>query len=317
MTRWLRGLEVVPLEPHHIVDAAVLVARDARKQRLDVPELPCTLDDPAVAASQLESIVGNGLGVAVLDAGELVGFLAGAPVSLWGAPGVYVAEWGNAARDRRVVLAAYAAASRLWVTSGRGVHAVTLWVRAGANEAAWHQLGFGRVVVDAVRGLGELAAGGGEVRRATVADVATIASFEGALWHHLAAPPVCRVHPPPVGPTDLAERLADPRRPLWLIEDGGQAIGYVSLTSEHETTALAADDTVVCDGAFVVPEARRRGAGRTLVSAAIAWAAADGFARLAIDYESANIEATEFWPAVGFCAVLHSVARTVAVPKAP
>ncbi len=318
MSRRSGNLEVVPLEAHHIPRAATLVAEGAREQRHAAPQLPFTLDDSTVAAELLEPLAGNGLGVVVLDDGALVGLLAGVAVPLWGSPGVYVAEWGNAARGPEVVLAAYAAASQLWVAAGCAAHVVTLWAHAAANEAAWHQLGFGRVVVDAVRGLDEIEGGRGQVRRATVADVAEIVSLEEALWRHLAAPPVSRVHPPPAGPAGVAERLADPRRPAWIVEDGGRAIGYVSLTSgEHETTALAADDTAVCDGAFVVPEVRRRGAGRCLVSAAMGWAAAEGFARLAIDYESANLEAATFWPGAGFRAVLHSVARTVILPKAP
>lgn len=310
--------KVVPFGEQHVGAAAGLVAQAAAAQRRRVPLLPPTLEDSVVTAGLLGDLVGNGLGVAVLDRGRLLGFLAGMPAPLWGSPGVYVTEWGSAARDPDVLLAAYGDASRLWVGAGRPVHAVSTWAGDAPYEAAWHTLGFGRVVVDAVRGLEAISGRGEHVRRAEATDAGAVGHLERSLWEHLAAPPASRAHPEPAGIDQLERRLRDPREPVWIVEAGGQSIGYLSLTSgEHETTVLATDDTVVCDGAFVVPGARRRGAGSSLLAAALAWARTEGFARLAVDYESANLEAAKFWSATGFRSVVHSVARTVVMPKGP
>jgi GNAT superfamily N-acetyltransferase len=62
----------------------------------------------------------------------------------------------------------------------------------------------------------------------------------------------------------------------------------------------------------VLPGLRGRGVGTALLAVALEWAAGAGFAGCVLDYESANLPATRFWPAVGFSPVLHSVGRRTA-----
>jgi hypothetical protein len=45
---------------------------------------------------------------------------------------------------------------------------------------------------------------------------------------------------------------------------------------------------------------------------ALQWAARAGFGGYALDFQSANLVAARFWPAVGFCPVLPSVGRRTA-----
>jgi GNAT superfamily N-acetyltransferase len=227
-----------------------------------------------------------------------------------------VPEWGQAAATPALVADLYAAASAHWAAAGRTVHAVTLWAHEPGTEAAWHDLGFGRAVVDAVRGLEAPARRprGVTVHPAGPRDASTLARLERALWDHLASPPVSRVQPGgPGGRAEAAARLADPARPVWLAEMGGAAAGFISLQpSDDAPVSLRSPDLVRCDGAFVVPERRGRGVGAILLGTALRWAAAAGFTGCTLDYESANLSAARFWPASGFAAVLHSVGRRIA-----
>jgi hypothetical protein len=52
--------------------------------------------------------------------------------------------------------------------------------------------------------------------------------------------------------------------------------------------------------------------GTALLGVALRWAAGAGFAGCTLDYESANLPATRFWPAAGFSPVLCSVGRLLA-----
>jgi hypothetical protein len=53
-------------------------------------------------------------------------------------------------------------------------------------------------------------------------------------------------------------------------------------------------------------------AGGGLGVTALQWAARAGFGGYALDYQSANLVAARFWPAVGFSPVLCSVGRRLA-----
>ncbi len=254
----------------------------------------------------------NGLGVAAADGERVLGFMVPLACVLWGGPAAYIAEWGWAAADGEMVMALYAAAAPRWVDEGRLLHAITAWAGEPGLEEAWHGLGFGRVVVDAVRDLGPVKEPGAAVlvRRAGPEDAGTLACLERALWEHMAAPPVCRVHPPPGGLADAVERLTDPARPVWFAESDGTDLGFVSLQVEGDTPAvLRSPGLVYCDGAFVEHEARRQGVGAALLAAALDWAREEGFTGCTVDFESANPEAARFWPRAGFRPVLHFLAR--------
>jgi GNAT superfamily N-acetyltransferase len=304
---------IVPFAPEHVAGAAALVAEDCAAARRAHPLVPRTLEDPGRVAGFLAGPAAGGLGVTALAGRRVVGFLAPLAVELWGALGAYVPEWGRSGAGTGCAADLYAAAAAGWVAAGRRTHAVTLWAHEVEAEAAWHTLGFGRVVVDAVRGLEPPARRGRgvAVRPASRADASILAGLEQALWEHLAGAPVFRVHPRP-GRAEAVRRLADPARPVWLAELAGAVVGFLSLQpGDNAPAALRAPNLVRCDGAFVAPARRGRGAGSALLGAALRWAAAAGFDGCSLDYESANPEASRFWPAAGFAAVLHSLARRV------
>jgi GNAT superfamily N-acetyltransferase len=290
------------------------VAAAAGEGRRRHPLLPSDPADPARAEARLAGLAGSGLGVAAVQGRRVVGFLLPVACELWGGPGAYVPEWGQAGAPE-MVAPLYAAASALWMAAGRTIHGVTLWSHQPAAETAWHDLGFGRVVVDALRGLESLPrrARGVTVRFATPRDAFTLAAWERALWEHLAAAPVSRVFPAPGGKAEAAARLADPAQPVWLAEVAGRPAGFISLQPADEVpAALRCPELVRCDGAFVVPERRGRGVAATLLGEALRWAAGAGFNGCTLDFESANVPAARFWPAAGFSPVLHSVGRHTA-----
>jgi len=279
------------------------------------PALPATLEDVSRVQGLLAGPSLNGLGAAAMDGEGVIGFLVPLACVLWDRPAAYVPEWGWAAADADVVVALYEVAAVRWVEAGRTTHAVTVWADESEMEDAWHRLGFGRVVVDALRDLGPVEAPRATVpiRRASPGDAADLADLEHALWEYLAAPPICRVHPPPGGSAETAQRLADPAQPVWMAGPDGSPVGFLWLQSEGDPpAALCSSALVRCDGALVLPGERRQGVGAALLGAAVEWARASGFTGCTLDYESANPAAARFWPWAGFRPVLHSLARKVA-----
>jgi ribosomal protein S18 acetylase RimI-like enzyme len=79
---------------------------------------------------------------------------------------------------------------------------------------------------------------------------------------------------------------------VWALEDDGKAIGYV--------TAEEVVPGVMTLGMAVLPEARRRGGGRTLLEAAIEHARASGSHKLSLEVWTDNAPAISLYASAGF-----------------
>ncbi len=127
-------------------------------------------------ARRLRDVADHRLGVAAFEAvrssrsSARTGSTSGARRSRTSPSGPHVAPEPDMARRL------YGAASEVWREQLRPVHTVTLWARDADGEAAWHDLGFGRVVVDTVRDLTPPRAPEGvDVRRAGASEAAGLA----------------------------------------------------------------------------------------------------------------------------------------------
>ena len=133
-------------------------------------------------------------------------------------------------------------------------------------------------------------------RRARRPDLAAIA----ALWRELVLH-----HEPGVGaaaiPAAQLERLVrDEGAAAWVVEDDGVAAGFCAAQVETAPDALAERRRAVITELYVRPPLRRRGAGRALVAAALAWARARGASRVEVRVAARNAEGQAFWRALGF-----------------
>jgi predicted N-acetyltransferase YhbS len=130
-----------------------------------------------------------------------------------------------------------------------------------------------------------------EVRPATVADAADIATLSGQLGY-------------PLDEATALERLAaindDPRHSVFVAEDeSGTVVGWI-----HVMPKIMLLVSNVCEiGGLVVDESHRSmGVGRALVAAAEAWAHASGYRELTVRSDTRRAAAHGFYPALGFVA---------------
>lgn len=257
-------------------------------------------------------------GVVALRDRRVVGFLVGFPARLFnGLPGVHVPEWGHAVDgDPSVYGPLYRAASQRWVAAGRLSHALSLFSGDGAGLESWSGMDFGRHLIDGVRRVVTAArpSTGVAVRLAVEADLEAAAALEEATAAHLRAAPVFLARRPDDHDALLA-RLGDPQRPVFVAETDDRVVGWLTASpSEDSSFTLRRHVPLAIDGAFVEPARRGAGIGTILVESMVAWAAAEGFEWIAVDYETANFEAAAFWPRCGFDPVLVSLARTIVIP---
>jgi ribosomal protein S18 acetylase RimI-like enzyme len=99
----------------------------------------------------------------------------------------------------------------------------------------------------------------------------------------------------------LAGFLRDPSHRLLVAEArDGNLLGFALAAVARRPGPFAERERGEIDWLFVREEARRRGAGRALVAAALAWLRERGVARVEIQVARGNASGSAFWRALGF-----------------
>ena len=299
-------MEIVPFEPQLDRPAAELVARRVSAARPANPLIPAAWTDADRYLSELETLHRRGSGVAMLHAGRLAGFMAAFEVRR-GPTWTYTPEWGWAAEPipsvrmsrRTVIEELYAGIAARWVDAGFRAQYVSVLAhdRTALGTLAW--VGFGRDTMDGLRDLSPIdRVPGVVVRRAVRADAPILAELEEGLRAHLAGSPVFFELGPARTLAEQRKRIADEDAAVLVAEVDGRVIGHmlVGPSSDDAATIIRDPGTASISGAFVQPEHRRGGVADTLLAAAIDWARDCGYERIAVDFETANLLASRFWP---------------------
>ena len=302
-------MEIIPLTAERAAEAAALLADNYRALRAAVQSLPERHEDPGAAQQPIERALAGGLGFGATESGRLVGYLAGFRIPRFKgrAHGFLVPTFGHAASGGDAARVAtyrrlYSVAAEEWLRAGLYAHAVQLPAPDAAARELFFRLGFGMIVIDAVRPLpgpspipGERP-DGTEVRRASVEDAPLLLPLARGLLDHLASAPIFL---PREEPTldEQVEWLKGDDHALWLAFADGDPVGYIRCQPTPGDVAHYVQDpkTVSITGAFVRPEVRGRGVAAALLADLLDWATTRGYARCAVDCESANAEGSGFW----------------------
>ena len=196
-------------------------------------------------------------------------------------------------------------AGRTWVGRGARTHAVSVPIDEALIRDTLAWLGYGIVVIDALRGLDDpalpaaraSAPPGVRVRRAGPDDLPAVLPLDRGLRRHLLDAPTFLVLQRPQDPDALAARLADPDVATFVAEVDGVAVAVLRVGPPADDVAfLVRDpDTASINLAFTRAEHRGGGVAAALLGAAEAWARERGAVRLGVDFESANVLAARFW----------------------
>ena len=130
------------------------------------------------------------------------------------------------------------------------------------------------------------------IRPATVADQDALGRFGGALMrqHHTADPRrFIKVEHPEAGyGRFLVSQLSNPNSLVMVAEHSGTVIGYVFADVESTNWMELRGPCGVVHDVYVDEAARRLGAGRELMSAAIAWIHSKGRSQVVLLTKSRN-----------------------------
>jgi GNAT superfamily N-acetyltransferase len=315
------SVTVAPLLEEHAEPAARLVRERVALLRRQVPELSDSCGSPETLAARIARLADRGPGAVALEAGRLVGFIGAFPLRFGGRSSLLSPEWGNGVTPgletgtaRRVREALYADVAREWDARGVETHLVCLLAHDRDAVELYSWLGFGCVVCDGVRPLTRIADPRTScvVRRATAGDATFALDLDRRLHAHMEASPIFLSHGQPEDSEWWEARIADPACAVWIAEGGAGPVGYLiqGPASDDACDLIVDPATSSITGAYVVPDARNGGAATALLLHAVEWARAQGYERLSVDFESANLEGSRFWLR-HFRPVVVSLARTV------
>ncbi|HJW21528.1 MAG TPA: GNAT family N-acetyltransferase [Candidatus Limnocylindrales bacterium] len=308
-------LDVRPLEAGDLDAAAALLAERHRRHRLAEPLLDPAYEELGAARREIEALlaVESADGWFASRAGTPAGFLVGISKSTatWGG-NVWVESAGHAATDAPAVRALYSAAAAAWVDAGRPNHHVLLPATDRDLIEAWFGLDFGQQHIHAVRALPPASFGVVPdtemlVRRAARADIPALVDLELVLPRHSRRSPVfSRLEPEPADEVraNLEADIDDGRWTMFVAEVSGRVVGSAigcALTESSTNSGLVRPANAGFLGyAAVLPGARGLGVGRALGETVLAWARDAGYAVVATDWRSTNLEADRSWRGLGF-----------------
>jgi GNAT superfamily N-acetyltransferase len=270
--------------------------------------LPASKALPDGVRPHIERLADAGHGFAAIEDGRLVGYLAGIriPGFKGHATGFLATDFGHAALGDSAARVStyrklYSVAAEQWLIADVLTHAITIPANDSAARELFVRLGFGMLVIDAVRPLpGQPIAARcrSEVQivRAGVADAPLLMPLAAGLADHLRRSPIFLRHEAPT----LAEQidwLRNDGQALWIALEDGEPLGFIQCEPTPSDVAWHVQDsgTVSITGAFVKPECRGSGIADRLLAILLEWATARGYQRCAVDCESANHEGCDFW----------------------
>jgi GNAT superfamily N-acetyltransferase len=316
--------EIRPFADEHVDDAARLLAARHRAQRAVEPGLSAAYEAPETTRIAIAELIASGAtGAVALRAGEVVGYLVGAPRGpLWG-PNVWVEGAGHAVAEAETVRDLYGFSAARWVDAGATSHYAVVPATDATLVDAWFRIGFGQQHVHAIRepaGPTEVLRlpPGIDIRRAERRDIPTLARLEVELAEHQGRSPVFSGYEPPPLTEAIKEwedGFDDPTYTTFVAEHAGAVVGSavgcsIGASNEHRGIVQPADAGFL-GFAAVLPEARGLGAGRALGEAVLLWARDAGYPTVVTDWRETNLLSSRTWPRLGFRPLFRRLHRAV------
>lgn len=299
-------MEITSFRNDCLPDMAQLFIQNFSKLRAAVPVLPDLMQNIDHIIDLLSGLSESCPGVVALEGGSVVGYIGWYVVEHFRSTDRrcgFCTEWAHSTVEglsAAVYRVMYREAARHWLDCGCAVHGLTLLAHDHPAREVWFWNGFGLAVVDAIRStqpLGIAPPTGYVVRPATMDDIDALVALELEHGQHYQQPPVLMEAYHPVDADGLKSFLAKPWNSIWLAVAGSDYMGYARFDADNSDSArvVMAPDQVANTGAFVRPQYRGRRAAASMIDAALAHYAAQGFTRCSVDFESFNPEAASFW----------------------
>ncbi len=307
-------MQLVDFSKNLIPQAHALVLDNYREARAVLPVLPEKVEIPT-----LEYLTENGLSVAAVENGRLLGFLGayGPWKPVFCTPdtqGVFSPLHAHAVeKQQRVRLwrLLYQAAAEKWARAGAASYAITLYAHDDLAREAMYMYGFGVRCLDLMRPMTDDigAAGNWHCCELDASRQEELTALRRELAEHLAQSPSFMRHDPRFLEEWLNKKKTVQCR-VFAAMDRGRIIAYMELQEDGENFAACTQGTMNICGTYCRKEYRGTGAAQAVLKYLINTLREEKCSRLGVDCESFNPTALGFWSKY-FDAYTHSVVRRI------
>ncbi len=292
-------IDVGPFRAEHLNDAAGLLADAYERQRVATPLLPER--DSSYFLDYLRQFGGN-VGAAAFVSGRLCGFMVETMRFSWKGQQVAGCSELSHAVGADDPPAVYRMLHRelagRWVEEGRHLHILGHLAGDEALTRCLYLLGFGAFLAEELRDLSPLECHGGFAVLEDPDPPALVGLQREHRRYYRHSPIFLKKDDTDAGiQSELEDHLSGGDRLLACADGDGIVALFIvgESASEGEGLLLRRSNTAQLKSAFVRPVERRRGIGAALLERSIGWARDQGYDRMFVEHETANIPGSAFW----------------------
>jgi GNAT superfamily N-acetyltransferase len=293
---------LVPFTQDYLEPAVTLFIDTYRSEQAHSPLLPSrVIDEPAWIRDVLQSKLAHP-GVAVVEQERLLGYMLTGEQFAWkGQQAAIVLEYGHAAvetKKRELYQRMYMALAQEWVNNHIHLHLIRHFAHDTLLPEALYQLGFGAILAERLRDCSPVAERHDLAIRVEQ-DVSKLIRLQTE--HNCYYPHSPIFISKPTDTQDVQAELeahAQQGDVFFVYDEQAEPCAYMIVgesTIDGEGFLLAQTNTAQIKSAYARPEVRGKGVGTALLQHAIAWSQQQGYARVFVEHETANVSGGNFW----------------------
>jgi len=312
------SIEIEPMREEYVQPSIELWTTQFKNVKNTVQDIPEKwIIDVTATRLFLEEHVKTGKGIVAKTDGDVIGYMVYNRLPFHGADTAFCPVMGHASVESgraRIYQKMYKNISDLWVKDAVLDHIITFFSLDVQLKQVLINLGFGLYVVDAFRSADPVDSNGGaSILKASLSDVEAVMRLGEESRYYYRESPLFLVR-------DKEKReyyedfIRNNEAAVFLAELDGNSVGFMSIKKNpgDDVITLADKDTGMIDelGAYIQPSCRGHGIGARLLSYVLGWCREQRIDHVHVDYESANLYASGFWPK-HFTPTMYSVRRRV------
>lgn len=309
----MMDVRIIPMAVAHVEKAFALFLEAYDRERKANPALPA---EPG-RSGDLKSLMGKfaarreypgyvALGGDDRSTGRIIGFmLPGYAFDFKGQKAIIVPEFCHAAPggDRnRTYQMLYRACAGHWMDGGGQLHLIGHFAHDRELRDILFRLGYGAIIEERVRELAPVKGAGGSAAPLIERAVSPEELIPLEREHRLFYPQAPTFITKPVDESSLRSGLEEylgPEGALFFANGPkGEPSAYMAVgesASEGEGFLLRNTNTAQLKSAFIKETLRGKGVGTALLNRAVEWARQEGYDRMFVEHETANMYGSNFW----------------------
>jgi GNAT superfamily N-acetyltransferase len=292
---------IAPLAPEGVPEALSLVVACYESEKRCNPLMPPTLlGNPDNALPYIEQCMGNGC-VAAYDGGKMIGFMGiHAFFTFKGQRAAQVRSINHAALEKtpNAYLSLYQALGEVLAEKRVQLHIIEHLAGNMELKETLFQLGFGAILAERLRDMSPIpsAAAAAVSQEKDFLSIEEL-DLEHRRYYRLSPIFITKDESRKAVRGDLSEHGKN-GDVLFTYRENGIPMAYMiagAYAGTDEGFLLQNSGTAQVKSAYARPDARAKGIGRALLSHSVEWARLQGYSRIFVEHESANIIGGAFW----------------------